>query len=71
MLIMSWTIVPSRLLVLKYGADLVWSPETVDQAIIGCEHVIDGKYHTVINSLNITETRGFEYIEACISKQCA
>ncbi|KAL7927724.1 FMN-linked oxidoreductase [Trichoderma austrokoningii] len=26
---------PSRLLALKYGADLVWGPETVDRAIIG------------------------------------
>ncbi|KAI5308861.1 hypothetical protein KEM55_004688 [Ascosphaera atra] len=27
---------PSRLLALSYGADLVWGPETVDRAIIGC-----------------------------------
>ncbi|KAK0765950.1 hypothetical protein N5P37_001891, partial [Trichoderma harzianum] len=26
---------PSRLLALKYGADLVWGPETVDRAMIG------------------------------------
>jgi tRNA-dihydrouridine synthase 2 len=26
---------PSRLLALKYGADLVWGPETIDRAIIG------------------------------------
>ncbi|BCR91257.1 tRNA-dihydrouridine(20) synthase (NAD(+)) [Aspergillus chevalieri] len=26
---------PSRLLALKYGADLVWGPETVDRALIG------------------------------------
>lgn len=26
---------PSRLLALKYGADLVWGPETVDKSIIG------------------------------------
>ncbi|KAF4548279.1 Dihydrouridine synthase-like protein 1 [Elsinoe fawcettii] len=26
---------PSRLLALRYGADLVWGPETVDRAIIG------------------------------------
>ena len=26
---------PSRLLALKYGADLVWGPETVDKALIG------------------------------------
>ncbi|KEF59300.1 tRNA-dihydrouridine synthase 2 [Exophiala aquamarina CBS 119918] len=28
---------PSRLLALKYGADLVWGPETVDRAMIGTE----------------------------------
>lgn len=27
---------PSRLMALKYGADLVWGPETVDRALIGC-----------------------------------
>ncbi|KAG9027748.1 hypothetical protein FRB95_007407 [Tulasnella sp. JGI-2019a] len=32
---------PSRLLALKYGADLVWGPETVDKAIIGCERAVD------------------------------
>ncbi|OCL09327.1 FMN-linked oxidoreductase [Glonium stellatum] len=26
---------PSRLLALKYGADLVWGPETIDRALIG------------------------------------
>ncbi|KAF8324485.1 uncharacterized protein EI90DRAFT_2934667 [Cantharellus anzutake] len=35
---------PSRLLALKYGADLVWGPEVVDRAIIGCERVIDGDW---------------------------
>lgn len=27
---------PSRLMALKYGADLVWGPETIDRALIGC-----------------------------------
>lgn len=27
---------PSRLLALQYGADLVWGPETIDKALIGC-----------------------------------
>lgn len=27
---------PSRLLALKYGADLLWGPETIDKALIGC-----------------------------------
>ncbi|KAF3934290.1 hypothetical protein ABW19_dt0204436 [Dactylella cylindrospora] len=30
---------PTRLLALKYGADLVWGPETIDKALIGCERV--------------------------------
>ncbi|EEH37735.2 hypothetical protein PAAG_00656 [Paracoccidioides lutzii Pb01] len=32
---------PSRLLALKYGADLVWGPETVDRALIGCTRQIN------------------------------
>ncbi|KAG8753986.1 hypothetical protein FRC12_011357 [Ceratobasidium sp. 428] len=34
---------PTRLLSLKYGASLVWSPEIVDKAIIGCERIVDGR----------------------------
>jgi tRNA-dihydrouridine synthase 2 len=30
---------PSRLLALRYGADLVWGPETIDRALIGCTRV--------------------------------
>ncbi|KAJ5668419.1 tRNA-dihydrouridine(20) synthase [Penicillium maclennaniae] len=32
---------PSRLLALKYGADLVWGPETIDRAIIGCQRQVN------------------------------
>lgn len=32
---------PSRLLALKYGADLVWGPETVDRSMIGCTKKIN------------------------------
>ncbi|KAI5289773.1 hypothetical protein KEM54_003246 [Ascosphaera aggregata] len=32
---------PSRLLALKYGADLVWGPETVDRAILGCTRKVN------------------------------
>ncbi|KAK2801378.1 hypothetical protein FQN50_007763 [Emmonsiellopsis sp. PD_5] len=32
---------PSRLLALKYGADLVWGPETIDRALIGCARRIN------------------------------
>ncbi|KAJ1664863.1 tRNA-dihydrouridine synthase 2 [Coemansia sp. RSA 1813] len=31
---------PMRLLSLKYGADLVWTPEIVDLSIIGCERQV-------------------------------
>lgn len=34
---------PTRLLSLRYGADLVWSPEIVDRAIIGCDRVVNAK----------------------------
>jgi len=34
---------PTRLLALKYGADLVWGPETIDRAILGCTRQINGK----------------------------
>lgn len=40
-------LVPTRLLSLKYGASLVWSPEIVDKAIIGCERVVDGMKLTI------------------------
>ncbi|CAE6428384.1 unnamed protein product [Rhizoctonia solani] len=33
---------PTRLLSLKYGATLVWSPEIVDKAIIGSQRIVDG-----------------------------
>lgn len=32
---------PTRLLSLRYGADLVWSPEIVDRAIFGCDRTVD------------------------------
>ena len=32
---------PSRLLALKYGADLVWGPETIDRALIGADRRIN------------------------------
>ncbi|GAC76097.1 tRNA-dihydrouridine synthase [Moesziomyces antarcticus T-34] len=32
---------PTRLLSLEYGADLVWGPEIVDRAIIGCERKVN------------------------------
>lgn len=38
---------PSRLLALKYGADLVWGPETVDRAIIGSTRRVNPRNATV------------------------
>ena len=38
---------PSRLLALKYGADLVWGPETVDRAIIGTTRKVNAHAGTV------------------------
>lgn len=32
---------PSRLTALKYGADLVWGPETIDRAIMGCNRRVN------------------------------
>ncbi|PVI03705.1 FMN-linked oxidoreductase [Periconia macrospinosa] len=38
---------PSRLLALKYGADLVWGPETIDRAIIGTTRRINPRTSTI------------------------
>ncbi|PLW11755.1 hypothetical protein PCANC_21183 [Puccinia coronata f. sp. avenae] len=40
-------IVPTRLLALEYGADLVWGPEIVDKAIIGSTRVVDERSGTI------------------------
>ena len=38
---------PSRLAALRYGADLVWGPETIDKAMIGCDRRINPRNGTV------------------------
>ncbi|KAF4966089.1 hypothetical protein FZEAL_10696 [Fusarium zealandicum] len=38
---------PSRLLALKYGADLVWGPETVDYSMIGTSRRFDPESKTI------------------------
>ncbi|KAL4882748.1 hypothetical protein BJY04DRAFT_34158 [Aspergillus karnatakaensis] len=38
---------PSRLLALKYGADLVWGPETIDKAIIGAARRVNPRNGTI------------------------
>ncbi|KAI0464546.1 hypothetical protein LJB42_002161 [Komagataella kurtzmanii] len=38
---------PTRLLALKHGADLVWGPETIDKKILQCERVENRKLGTI------------------------
>ncbi|KAJ5820186.1 hypothetical protein N7474_005777 [Penicillium riverlandense] len=38
---------PSRLLALKYGADLVWGPETIDRSLIGSERRVNPRNGTI------------------------
>ncbi|KAH0544179.1 hypothetical protein FGG08_001624 [Glutinoglossum americanum] len=39
--------IPTRLLALKYGADLVWGPETVDQSMIGTTRRLNPHTQTI------------------------
>ncbi|OKL57846.1 tRNA-dihydrouridine(20) synthase [Talaromyces atroroseus] len=38
---------PSRLIALKYGADLVWGPETIDKAIMGAARRVNPRTNTI------------------------
>ncbi|KAF9892898.1 hypothetical protein FE257_000490 [Aspergillus nanangensis] len=38
---------PSRLLALKYGADLVWGPETIDRALVGASRRVNPRNGTI------------------------
>lgn len=38
---------PTRLLALKYGADLVWSPEIVDKKLIQCQRQVNDALKTI------------------------
>lgn len=38
---------PARLLALRYGADMAWSPEIVDKKIIGCRRVVNDRLGTI------------------------
>jgi len=38
---------PTRMMALKHGADLVWGPETVDKKIIGCKRVFNDKINCI------------------------
>lgn len=37
---------PTRLLSLQYGADLVWGPEVIDRAIIPTSRVVNSEHHS-------------------------
>lgn len=43
---------PTRLMALKYGADLVWTPEMVDKKIIQTTRVVNDKINTIDYILN-------------------
>ncbi|KAG2184798.1 hypothetical protein INT43_000711, partial [Umbelopsis isabellina] len=43
---------PMRLMALEYGADLVWTEETVDKKIIGCERKVNPATGTIEYSKN-------------------
>lgn len=38
---------PTRLLALQHGADLVWSPEIIDKKLIQCERYVNDKLQTI------------------------
>ncbi|KAG0152463.1 hypothetical protein CROQUDRAFT_649876 [Cronartium quercuum f. sp. fusiforme G11] len=47
---------PTRLLALKYGAELVWGPEIVDKAMIGSERIVDERTGTIHYTKNNGKT---------------
>lgn len=54
---------PTRLLSLEYGADLVWGPEIVDRAIMGAQRVVDdvtGAVHFVKDGKSVFTTHPVE-----------
>ncbi|RPA91363.1 FMN-linked oxidoreductase [Choiromyces venosus 120613-1] len=58
---------PTRLLALKYGADLVWGPETVDKGIIGAQRVVNSK----INCIDFVKPQtGGQYDEKVVFRTC-
>lgn len=48
---------PTRLLALSHGADLVWSPEIIDKKIVQCTRVINTKTNTIDYLAPIPENR--------------
>ncbi|KAL7269005.1 tRNA-dihydrouridine synthase 2 [Rhizina undulata] len=58
---------PTRLMALKYGADLVWGPETVDKAIIGCTR----KPNPTIGCIDYVKPQnGGKYDEKIVFRLC-
>lgn len=54
---------PTRLLSLEYGADLVWGPEIVDRALMGAERIVDkstGAIHYMKDSKSVFSTHPIE-----------
>ncbi|CAI8498660.1 unnamed protein product [Pichia kudriavzevii] len=45
---------PTRLLALKYGADLVWGPEIIDKKLLTCER----SYNEKLNTVDFCSTKG-------------
>ncbi|GMF53775.1 unnamed protein product [[Candida] boidinii] len=45
---------PTRLVALRHGADLVWGPEIIDKKILTCERVVNTK----LNTIDFLSTRG-------------
>lgn len=58
---------PSRLIALKYGADLVWGPETIDRAIMGAERRINPRNNTIeFTRIPSNSSKGVEPKESVI-----
>ncbi|KAF9928499.1 hypothetical protein BGZ65_006251, partial [Modicella reniformis] len=54
---------PIRLLALEYGADLVYTPEIVDKAIIGAERIVhedNGTIDYVLKGVSVFKTHPIE-----------
>ena len=48
---------PTRLLALQYGADLVYSEEVIDWKLVKCKRVVNGEFKTGI-TVDIVSRKG-------------
>lgn len=65
---------PTRLLSLEYGADLVWGPEIVDRAIMGANRIVDektGAVHFVKDGKSVFTTHAIERPYVIFQLGCA